>query len=680
MAFVSQLFQRLRLSRASVSRYSTLRAPKESGEMIPPIEARDASSGAVNAAASVSDYSIFKEDEKYSRKACLTALQGEKVPEALGHPLHEFCTVHGIRYHSGFGDELHGSSPIFARALNARRIMSGIIPDIKSPLEMPYCIWHPVTALEKTYRELVQRYPQMAYHVARACAVAGYTRLYGELDVLPDVHVAEEARECGNMAIYDAVVSQPVRYSIMNDYTRSVDVDSRQAANLNGDTCVCWMLNIKQKLPSEDDVADPLFGSLEYQETMFDLCEDHHFDERNSEAPSKSVSASRPELRLLHEPLPADLPTVQKDLLILMAAYHGNVDRYISPGNQPELSSTETRASRASWLFVNIYGSYQQLRTMKLATSPGVTVDVCVDGVALQEYDDPGEAGNDEPLKRVKYIEAVPGSNFTIRLQTIRAQLGGCEKDVLDWTIHLDGKYATDRIASVYSTSAYCSSIEVVDRKVGSAYVKECFTFAELNTDEGPLQGLKPIDFQQLGEIEVRCVFARRTGASRPLDGESFTPVSKGKALPEKVLKGRAISSQVSLGQPELLNYVPTVSSLNWPYGKKPFATYAFRYRSHRDLQIENIIPRSPSPVPLEDRDPEFLTLEEARELLRRNREKDAEQARTKEEKVRVKKEKRDRESFENDDDLAITGENQANKRTRLSTDSGIEIVDLTDL
>jgi len=32
---------------------------------------------------------------------------------------------------------------------------------------------------------------------------------------------------------------------------------------------------------------------------------------------------------LLYSPLPVDLPTVHKDLLILMAAYYGDLDRYL---------------------------------------------------------------------------------------------------------------------------------------------------------------------------------------------------------------------------------------------------------------------------------------------------------------------------------------------------------------
>jgi hypothetical protein len=112
--------------------------------------------------------------------------------------------------------------------------------------------------------------PHLAYNVARACAVAGYTELYLELDILPDVHIAEEARECGNLTIYEAIVSQSVRYSIMNDYTRSIDLENRQPAHLNGDTAARWMLDIKQAIREPDGKVEEEDGQF-YTLDMFGL-------------------------------------------------------------------------------------------------------------------------------------------------------------------------------------------------------------------------------------------------------------------------------------------------------------------------------------------------------------------------------------------------------------------------
>jgi hypothetical protein len=274
---------------------------------------------------------------KYSRKACLAALQGREIPDALGDPVHRLCIIRGIRYHHGFGEELREILPIFTRALNARSIMSNVIPPLETRDEVPYCIWHPETASEETYRELARRYPHMAYQVGRACAVAGYIQLYKELDILPDTHIAEEARECGNFAIFDVIMSQHVRYSIMNDYTLSIDLDQRKTAHLNGDTAVRWMLDVKQKFVDatcsffEEDgelIQDNPFDDIGYDDLMFNITEDMHIDEHESDGTASRLLATRSEVQLLYEPLPADLPTVQKDLLIAMAAYYGDVDRY----------------------------------------------------------------------------------------------------------------------------------------------------------------------------------------------------------------------------------------------------------------------------------------------------------------------------------------------------------------
>jgi hypothetical protein len=118
--------------------------------------------------------------------------------------------------HAGFGAEVQSATPVLARAWNARRIMSNDLPaveDMSDPDHVPYCIWHPDVASESTYRILVQRFPQMRYEVARACAVAGYLGLYRKLDVLPEVHVAEEARHNGNIiSSHPRIPSRPRKW------------------------------------------------------------------------------------------------------------------------------------------------------------------------------------------------------------------------------------------------------------------------------------------------------------------------------------------------------------------------------------------------------------------------------------------------------------------------------------
>ncbi|EON69336.1 hypothetical protein W97_08596 [Coniosporium apollinis CBS 100218] len=260
--------------------------------------------------------------KKYNARDCLLAIRGEQIPQALGLDVTRLCVVRGICYHPGFAKELHGSLPEFIRALNARSIMSNEIPDMKEPDEIPYCIWHPQTATEATYRELAHRYPQMKYQIGRACAVAGYLNLYGELGLLPEVHIAEEARDNGQSAILDAIMAAGTKYAAMNDYTRTVEMDQPTMAHLNGDTAVRSYLDIRQRYTKPSLSLNSF--SLGYKTHYFDITEDWRIDEYESDEPILREDVTP----LLYTPLPADLPNVNKDLLILMAAYYGNIDRY----------------------------------------------------------------------------------------------------------------------------------------------------------------------------------------------------------------------------------------------------------------------------------------------------------------------------------------------------------------
>lgn len=272
--------------------------------------------------------------KEYSANDCLASIRGERLPHALGLSLTRLCVIRGIRYHYGFAQDLYRQRDEFTRALHARDIMSNMIPDmdLNRPEEFPYCIWHPNLAAEATYRDLSRRYPQMAYHVGRACAVAGYTDLYLELDILPEVHIAEEARDCGSVAIFDAIMANPVKYNVMDDYTRSVDIANPRPAFLNGDTAVRSSLEVKQKYrkpkldeDEDDDDGFYMFSSDPgYHKTLFNITEDLGIDEHEIPKP-KPMEDVTP---LLYTPLPLDLPTMEKDLLILMAAFYGDVDRY----------------------------------------------------------------------------------------------------------------------------------------------------------------------------------------------------------------------------------------------------------------------------------------------------------------------------------------------------------------
>lgn len=84
--------------------------------------------------------------------------------------------------------------------------------------------------------------------------------------------------------------------------------------------------------------------------------------------------------------------------------------------------------------------------------------------------------------------------------------------------------------------------------------------------------------------------------------------------------------------------------------------------------------------MPLEDCDPDDLTVEEARELLRRMRERQALEAPVKKEgesKKRARSTALDIDDSDSDE-IIITGESQSRKRSRESNGSAIDIIDLT--
>ncbi|KAK4184080.1 hypothetical protein QBC35DRAFT_67939 [Podospora australis] len=236
------------------------------------------------------------------------------------------------------------------RRTNARLItLSDQIPTMSLEEERPYCIWFPGLANESTYRELFHRYPEMKYQIGRACAVGGFVDLYHELDLLPEVSIAEEARESSSPesdAIYQHIISQPTRYSILNDYTRTVNATSpRPGASLNGDTAIRPPLSYLYGTRQLDEEAEgkiwpPYFNLTEYQ---IDDSSSSFIDNRNP-YPYPSVALPKEFTHLFYTPLPFDLPTVKKDSLIVMAAYEGNVDRYVRL-RRPGIFVPEERAA-----------------------------------------------------------------------------------------------------------------------------------------------------------------------------------------------------------------------------------------------------------------------------------------------------------------------------------------------
>ncbi|BCS24969.1 uncharacterized protein APUU_41413A [Aspergillus puulaauensis] len=271
-------------------------------------------------------------EQLYDYNQCISALEGRSVPEDLTSAAARCAVVRGLRCSYSFAmsqsiRDLCTSSRFseFLRARNARLIMSNVVPDgLEIPEAQPYCIWNPDFATERTYRQIAVQYPVMRYQVGRACAAAGYINLYRELDLLPDVSIAEEAREGHTEQgdqIYASIMSSPVKYAVMDDYKRLINDDSPQPAFLNGETHVRWKLGWRYTL-SQD-------ATEEFSPQEIDIEEDRYIGLETRQPDESLYDELDPqEARLLWEPLPLDIPTMKKGLLRQMAAFEGNVDRY----------------------------------------------------------------------------------------------------------------------------------------------------------------------------------------------------------------------------------------------------------------------------------------------------------------------------------------------------------------
>ncbi|POR34342.1 Hypothetical protein TPAR_09742 [Tolypocladium paradoxum] len=282
----------------------------------------------------------------------LATTRGEILPLHLDGDdmdLARVAVIRGIRrrYEFAISDavrEVCTHRPEFARARNARLIMSNLVPgpedmDDADKTRQPYCIWYPDFASEDTYRQVAMRFPSMRYQVGRACAAAGFVSLYTELELLPDVSIAEEAREGrteGGGIIFETIMAAPCRYNVMDDYTLTINAENPHApAFLNGDTDVRWRLAVRRQLPCMESDLE------ESRDSASGPCieEDDRVNDEATTWPSWHQSPhilTPEEAQLLYTPLPQDLPTVKKTLLIQMAAYEGNIDRYLHcPGDIP---------------------------------------------------------------------------------------------------------------------------------------------------------------------------------------------------------------------------------------------------------------------------------------------------------------------------------------------------------
>lgn len=166
-----------------------------------------------------------------------------------------------------------------------------------------------------------------------------------------------------------------------------------------------------------------------------------------------------------------------------------------------------------------------------------------VGGVALKEYEDEDTEQAMITTSLTKYIEAVSGANFGVKL-TI--QPGWSMKaDYLGWYLALDGKnygggvVASDRYDGLCSYTTLRSGII---SGAGDHWTQRNFRFADITTGEKP-DDLGPEEmkkrYERLGDIFVRIWRMKLLDHAHHLDELRHDPLS---VVPEKAIKGQALS------------------------------------------------------------------------------------------------------------------------------------------
>ncbi|KAF2651347.1 hypothetical protein K491DRAFT_761121 [Lophiostoma macrostomum CBS 122681] len=300
----------------------------------------------------------------------------------------------------------------------------------------------------------------------------------------------------------------------------------------------------------------------------------------------------------------------------------------------------------------------------------GLNVEITVNDIALEEHTD--EAEENPPHTVNKYIEATSGVEFAVRA-TFRWGL----PNAILLEVHLDGKWARGNFVRQNESrgSKYTLILDGSISEVNGQWFNQKCCFASLQTDDSDIRladdAVKDV-VKNIGEISVKCFHVKNLSiaANNSLTTRDTAGLS---SVPEKALKGRALSHSASFRAPEATSHVSVYKYDFFDADKKAFATYNFRYRSREALRAMHILPRSPSSFRLEDRIIEDLNLEEMRELLRRLREQSHRA-------VEVKRERSDeseRTIVEDDDEVSFVRAKRVKVPVTLNED-GVEILDLT--
>lgn len=146
-------------------------------------------------------------------------------------PMELACIVHGVHFNLDFAYWCYKhmfENDNVQVAVSAKLIMNDdlrfVHPDV-------YCIWYPDLAKEETYSKLLEFEPEFKYHIGIACSLAGYTALFKQLDILPDINMLSNAKILGYNNIFEHIKEkveiQGYVWDCMNDDYGYITTDEK---------------------------------------------------------------------------------------------------------------------------------------------------------------------------------------------------------------------------------------------------------------------------------------------------------------------------------------------------------------------------------------------------------------------------------------------------------------------
>lgn len=269
----------------------------------------------------VTDIPDFREARKtldFATGFCEDMIHSNALPGSPGLEVVQRYVFHETRCHVNFARELRGLSGRLTWSPNTLNIMSNRIPDMRALTTSR--IAYRIPASQATFQELLQRCSQMAYFVGRVCAIAGDTDMYRERDLHPEGYNAEESYDDGGLTVINALISQPIKYRVLNA-TKGLLIMELRVSWLSRLTHASGSCLIHSRASSVQPAAK--FSTIRTLVSIY----------VSSILPGISVDAyicvpwnvdQEIVLLLLYSPLPADLTTIQRDIIVSAAAYCGD--------------------------------------------------------------------------------------------------------------------------------------------------------------------------------------------------------------------------------------------------------------------------------------------------------------------------------------------------------------------